>query len=220
MSKALVLLSGGMDSTTCLAEALNSGLEAETISINYGQRHGRELLAAATIAQFYHVPHSIVDLSDTGIFDGSLSSQVNRDVAVPLGHYADESMKTTVVPNRNMMLLSIAGAAALSRGCDRLIYGAHAGDHAIYPDCRPQFVDAMAHAFRLADWKVLKLVAPYLTKSKADIVTAGNEFGVPFALTYSCYTGEPEHCGRCGTCVERREAFTLAGVADPTQYSL
>jgi len=219
MPKAVVLLSGGMDSATTLAVALQDFPDVETVSIDYNQRHLRELTSAKDVAEFFSVRHTIVDLSLADIFKGASSSQTDAAIEVPEGHYADESMKTTVVPNRNMVLLSIAGAVAISRGAEFLYYGAHAGDHAIYPDCRPQFAQAMAKAFLLCDWKQLHLLTPFMNKTKADIVTIGAQLNVPFGLTYSCYKGELlTHCGKCGTCVERREAFIEAGIPDPTMY--
>jgi 7-cyano-7-deazaguanine synthase len=127
-------------------------------------------------------------------------------------------MKLTIVPNRNMLLLATAGAYALSRDTHTVAYAAHAGDHTIYPDCRPQFVSAMQLAFERCDFTPLTLHAPFLSITKADIVTLGASLHVPFALTYSCYEGREAHCGRCGTCTERKEAFQLAGVPDPTEY--
>ena len=128
-------------------------------------------------------------------------------------------MKTTVVPNRNMILLAVAAARAIALKADTLAYAAHGGDHAIYPDCRPEFADAMDHAIGLADWHKVRLERPMVTWTKSDIVRRGAELGVPMHLTWSCYKGGDTHCGRCGTCIERREAFYLAGVTDPTTYA-
>lgn len=127
-------------------------------------------------------------------------------------------MKLTVVPNRNMILLALAGAWAVSTKSEAIAYAAHAGDHAIYPDCRPEFAEAMQGALLLCDWHPVRIARPFLAMSKADLVKLGAELGVPFALTWSCYKGGDKHCGKCGTCVERREAFELAGVPDPTKY--
>jgi 7-cyano-7-deazaguanine synthase len=149
------------------------------------------------------------------------SSQTDKSVPVPEGHYEEESMKQTVVPNRNMILLALAGAWAISTKSDAIAYAAHSGDHAIYPDCRPEFTEAMSDALRLCDWHEVKLMRPFLyptPMSKADIVKLGTSLGVPFELTWSCYKGGEKHCGKCGTCVERVEAFQLAGVEDPTEY--
>jgi 7-cyano-7-deazaguanine synthase len=127
-------------------------------------------------------------------------------------------MKTTVVPNRNMILLALATGHALSIGAQQVAYAAHSGDHAIYPDCRNEFADAMARAMALCDWSQVELYRPFVDWTKADIVRRGAELGVPFGQTWSCYKGGNKHCGRCGTCIERREAFDLAGVEDPTNY--
>lgn len=144
----------------------------------------------------------------------------NESIAVPEGHYEDESMKSTVVPNRNMILLSIATAGSIASGLEGVAYAAHAGDHAIYPDCRPAFADAMNEAIKLCDYTSQRLVRPFVSLTKADIVKAGAALGVPFERTWSCYNGGATHCGKCGTCVERIEAFKLAGVSDPTDYQI
>ncbi len=146
------------------------------------------------------------------------SSLTSADVQVPLGHYAEESMKATVVPNRNMIMLAIAAGWAISTKADGVAYAAHGGDHAIYPDCRPEFADAVDAALRLADWHEMRLLRPFVSLTKAQLVAKGIELGVPFADTWSCYQGGDQHCGECGTCIERREAFHLAGVPDPTSY--
>lgn len=213
-----MILSGGMDSAAVLA-LLASKYPADKIvacSINYGQRHSRELIYARKLAEHFKVDHELIDLSCLRtILKGS--SQTD-DAPVPHGHYADESMKVTVVPNRNMILLSVAAAAAIGRGMNTVYYGAHAGDHAIYPDCRPPFVQAMKTALRRCHFYEVNLVAPYLHYSKAGILKDASAMGLPFELTYSCYEGGEKHCGKCGTCVERREAFVSAGVVDPTIY--
>lgn len=127
-------------------------------------------------------------------------------------------MKKTVVPNRNMILLAVAIAKAVSVGARFVAYGAHAGDHAIYPDCRPEFVEAMKTAAGLADWTKVEILAPFIKSTKADIAKTGARLGVPFEMTWSCYKGGEIHCGKCGTCTERREAFQLAKIDDPTKY--
>lgn len=217
--KIVVVLSGGLDSSTLLADLHAKGNDLLALSVDYGQRHRRELLAAEAIAAEYHVPWHLADLvSLRGILGGS--SQTSDKIAVPHGHYTDESMKQTVVPNRNMILLAVAGALAISRKADAIAYAAHTGDHAIYPDCRPAFIAALAPALRLAGWDPVALLTPFIAWTKADIVRRGGLLKVPFALTYSCYEGGQQHCGECGTCVERREAFILAGIEDPTRYLL
>ncbi len=216
--KTVLVLSGGMDSAVLLAHLLNRGDEVRALSVNYGQRHQRELAWAERLAIYYQVEWQCADLSRLRIFDGS--SQTDRRVAVPHGHYTDETMRVTVVPNRNMILLALAGAWAMSTGSRAVAYAAHAGDHAIYPDCRPAFVDACAHTLALANDAELAIERPFITWTKAEICARGQVLSVPFAQTYSCYEGEAAHCGRCGTCVERREAFALAGVPDPTVYEV
>jgi len=215
----VALLSGGLDSSTLLAYLLRKevGNPIEALAVAYGQRHTRELKAASDIAQAFGVPLYQTHI-DPSIFHNAESSQTNYSVAVPHGHYMDESMQVTVVPNRNMLLLSLAAARAISLGYDHIAYAAHAGDHAIYPDCRPQFAWKMAELLHICHFSPIYLETPFLRKTKADIVALGHQLDVPFHLTYSCYEGQPLHCGLCGTCVERHEAFTLAGLHDPTQY--
>jgi len=214
----VVTLSGGLDSTVLLYEQHARGTLAGAVSVHYGQRHARELDAARVACRALDVPHDVVNLSDLAatVFRGS--SQTEASIAVPHGHYADASMRVTVVPNRNMVLLAVATAAAITRGASAVAYAAHAGDHAVYPDCRPEFADAMAGAMALADYYPIRLLRPFVHISKADIVRLGHSLGVPMEATWSCYEGRDLHCGRCGTCVERREAFAVAGVADLTPY--
>ena len=215
--KALVLFSGGLDSTVLAAQLLADGAETRLLSIDYGQRHAKELNKAEKIAQALGLPHRILRLPDLGPLLGG-SSLTDDQVELPEGHYAEESMKATVVPNRNMILLALAGGHALSLGFDTIAYAAHAGDHTIYPDCRPEFADAMESALGLADWEKLSLHRPFVHLSKTDLVKKGAELDAPLHLTWSCYAGREKHCGKCGTCVERKEAFALAKVEDPTEY--
>ena len=215
--KALVLFSGGLDSTVLAAQLQADGIETLLLSIDYGQRHAKELDRAEKIALALGLPHRILRLPDLGPLLGG-SSLTDDQVELPEGHYAEESMKATVVPNRNMILLALAGGHALSIGFDTIAYAAHAGDHTIYPDCRPEFADAMEKALGLADWQKLNLHRPFVNFSKGELVRKGNELGAPLELTWSCYAGREEHCGKCGTCVERKEAFALAKVEDPTEY--
>jgi 7-cyano-7-deazaguanine synthase len=215
--KALVLFSGGLDSTVLAAQLQADGVETRLLSIDYGQRHAKELDMAEKIAQALGLPHRILRLPDLGPLLGG-SSLTDDQVELPEGHYAEESMKATVVPNRNMILLALAGGHALSIGFDTIAYAAHAGDHTIYPDCRPEFADAMEKALGLADWQNLNLLRPFVNFGKEELVRKGNELGAPLQLTWSCYAGREKHCGKCGTCVERKEAFALAKVEDPTEY--
>ena len=214
--KAVVVLSGGMDSATVLYKYLCEGWDVSAIAINYKQRHSIELEYAKLLCLTANVQFDVIDLSGiSGFIAGS--SQTNLNIPVPHGRYDEPSMKQTVVPNRNMLLLATAGCVAVQRNATVLAYGAHAGDHAIYPDCRPAFVDAMTKAFKLCDWHELKLEAPFLNLDKGEICKIGLALGVPYQLTWTCYEGRSDRkpCGKCGACVERAEAFNFAGVKDP-----
>ena len=218
MNRILVLLSGGMDSATAVGVYTSTEKTVEGVSFNYGQRHGeRELEAAREVAKHYGIVHHVLDLSGAAAaFEGSALTGTGE---VPEGHYEDESMKKTVVPNRNMTMLSLAAGLAIARGIKYIAYGAHAGDHAIYPDCRPAFYDAVQIAINEGNYSAPLLVAPFLAKTKAEIANIGHSIKVPFSITWSCYKGGNTHCGQCGTCVERKEAFDIAGIQDPTAYA-
>jgi len=212
--KTVLILSGGMDSATLLYDLIAHGDSVEAIGVNYKQRHGKELACAADLCSGLGVRFDVLDLSSlSGFLTGS--SQSDPSVPVPFGKYDEPSMKLTVVPNRNMFMLAAAGAIAIARKADRLAYGAHAGDHTIYPDCRPEFVDAMGKAFGLCDWHPLGLHAPYIDITKGDICKRGVALGVPYEKTWTCYVGSDRPCGKCGSCTERAEAFGFAGVSDP-----
>lgn len=214
--RIVVLHSGGLDSTVLLAHLVAGNHECYSFSIDYGQRHRKELEAATDLAWYYHARRRQVSLPP-GLF--AASSQTSDDVPVPHGHFEDESMKKTVVPNRNMVLLSLATAYALRVDAEVVAYAAHAGDHAIYPDCRPEFIAAMRAALSLCDWKPVSLRTPFADLHKADIVRLGHELGVPFEKTWTCYEGGMEACGRCGACVERLDAFRRVGIPDPLPYA-
>lgn len=215
--KAVVLFSGGLDSTVLASHLLSQGAEVRLLSIDYGQRHAKELAHGEALAKHMSLLRKTLLLPDLGdLLKGS--SLTDDSIKLPEGHYAEESMKSTVVPNRNMILLALAGGYALSSGFDTIAYAAHAGDHFIYPDCRPEFAEAMEKALGLADWNDLRLYRPFVDMTKADLVRLGTEFGTPLEMTWSCYAGMDVHCGKCGTCVERKEAFELAKVPDPTKY--
>lgn len=216
--KTVIVYSGGLDSTVLLYHLRAAGHELHALSIDYGQRHRCELQHAAQICAELGIVQPVADLSALQpLLAGS--SLTSPDIEVAEGHYTEENMKSTVVPNRNMIFLSVATGHALSIKAGQIAYAAHSGDHAIYPDCRNEFADAMAAAIELADWEKVLLIRPFVDWTKADIVRRGAELGVPFAQTWSCYKGGDLHCGRCGTCIERREAFDLAAVEDPTAYA-
>lgn len=215
--KAVAIYSGGLDSTVLLYSLLANNFDVLPLSIDYGQRHRKELESAKLFCERLSLPHQVADLSAIKhLLAGS--SQTSDEIDVPEGHYTDATMKQTVVPNRNMIMLSVAAGYAISQKADVVVYGAHAGDHAIYPDCRPEFAAAVDLSIMLADWHRVRLLRPFITVTKADIVHAGNALGVPMHLTWSCYKGGDRHCGKCGTCVERKEAFQIAGVEDLTDY--
>jgi 7-cyano-7-deazaguanine synthase len=217
--QGVLIYSGGLDSTTLLYHLIATNYEVHCLSVHYGQRHRRELDAAREITNGLGIDHRVVNLDALKqLLAGSSLTQ--HEIDVPVGHYAEESMKATVVPNRNMVLLSLATAWAVSLRAGVVWYGAHSGDHTIYPDCRPEFAQAMREAISLADWHTVTLEAPFTEFSKGDIVARGAELMVPFERTWTCYVGGDRHCGRCGACVERREAFELAGVSDPTEYEV
>jgi 7-cyano-7-deazaguanine synthase len=215
--KTVVIYSGGLDSTVLLYHLMKEKHAVRCLGINYGQRHHRELQAAEQICQGLNIEYQMADLR--GLRPLLACSALTSDLEVPEGHYAADNMKLTVVPNRNMIMLSVAIGWAVNLKFDAVAYAAHSGDHTIYPDCRPEFIDLMDQAARRCDWHSVRVLRPFVDMTKADIVRHGAELNVPFDQTWSCYKGEDVHCGRCGTCVERREAFKLAEVDDPTFYA-
>jgi 7-cyano-7-deazaguanine synthase len=217
VKSAVLLLSGGLDSSVLLAKLVLEGVDTSALSILYGQKHKREIEASQKLAEYYGVPHRVLEVPQlASLFEGN--ALTSDKIPVPDGHYAEESMKQTVVPNRNMLFLALAGAWALSLKKEAVAYAAHSGDHSIYPDCRPEFIESMAQSFQLCDWEKLELFTPFSKISKTEIVTLGRSMNVPFEMTWSCYKGRDFHCAKCGTCVERQEAFLRAGVIDPTLY--
>jgi 7-cyano-7-deazaguanine synthase len=222
MSKILVILSGGADSATLAYHLARAGHDLAALSFDYGQRHKRELKAAMMIAGSLNISHKVVWLPDLGaLLKGS--ALTDKAVAVPHGHYAEESMRQTVVPNRNTIMLSIAWGAACADGCDGVALGVHAGDHFIYPDCRPEYVLALENAFLLGTVghrkENMRLFAPFSDMDKVAIVKRGLELGVPFQDTWTCYEGGDVACGKCGSCRERLEAFEKVGAVDPLPYA-
>lgn len=216
--KTLVLCSGGLDSVTALHWAAREHTVLAAVSFDYGAKHhARELPCAAHHAAMLRVRHIVIPLD----FVGRLyrSALLHSGGPIPEGHYADATMRQTVVPFRNGLMLAAAAGLAESVDAEALAIAAHAGDHAIYPDCREGFMQAMADALRLGTYAAVELLRPFIACDKAGIVREGARLGVDFARTWSCYVGGEIHCGKCGTCVERREAFQLAGVPDPTLYA-
>ncbi|MDD5712584.1 MAG: 7-cyano-7-deazaguanine synthase QueC, partial [Smithellaceae bacterium] len=215
--KWLVLLSGGLDSVVLLHYAARHATVKGALSFSYGAKHNlREIPFARRHCDILNIPHRVIDLEFIGSFFKSDLLCSGGDI--PEGHYEDASMKQTVVPFRNGIMLSIAAGYAESIGADGVAIAAHGGDHAIYPDCRREFMSSMADAIRLGTYAGIELASPFIGMSKAEIVSRGAEMNVDLSQTWSCYKGAEFHCGKCGTCVERREAFVLAGIVDPTVY--
>ncbi len=212
---SVIIYSGGLDSTTLLYEEQES--IALAVTFDYGSNHAaREIACARHHCALLGIEHLVIELGFMGqYFESSLLSGAE---AIPDGNYDDSNMHSTVVPFRNGIMLSIACGLAESRGLKRVLIANHGGDHAIYPDCRPEFIGAMDAAMQAGTYEGVTLVAPYTDISKADIVRRGARLGIDYGETYSCYRGGEHHCGTCGTCTERREAFLEAGIPDPTQY--
>ena len=214
-----MLLSGGMDSVTALHWARAEHEVVGAVSFDYGAKHNhREIPLAAWHCAQSGVKHDIIDLDFVNRLFASDLLKSGGDV--PEGHYADENMKKTVVPFRNGIMLSIACGLAESREAETLVIAAHAGDHAIYPDCRESFMQSMGSAMREGTYAKVELLRPFVHIDKAGIAKLGASLGVDYGKTWSCYKGGEVHCGKCGTCVERIEAFELAGLDDPTVYEL
>ena len=220
MQKKVIIISGGMDSTTLLYDIVAQfGSEnILAVSFDYGQRHKCELKCARKTCAKLGVPYKVLPL--WVLNEVAPSALTREDIEVPEGYYADENMKQTVVPNRNMVLLSLAASFAMGVEADKLYYGAHSGDHDIYPDCRKEFVDSMKESIRLADWNEVELLAPYWDINKIDILKKGKKLKVDYSLTHTCYNPNirGESCGKCGSCTERLEAFAANGVTDPLTY--
>lgn len=212
---SVIIFSGGMDSTTLLYDCRER--IALALSFDYGSRHNaKELAFAQWHCQQLGIPHIIIPLDFMQKY--FTSSLLIGGEEIPEGHYADENMKSTVVPFRNGIMLAIAAGMAESRGLKNVMMANHGGDHAIYPDCRPEFVDAMSAAISAGTYEGLKILAPYTNITKTDIAIRGKQLGIDYGKTWSCYKGGEKHCGKCGTCVERREALAAAGIEDTTEY--
>jgi len=213
----VVLLSGGMDSCTLLGLAREKFNKVAALSVDYAQRHKKELESAEKVAQYYGVSHKILDISNINeLIQGS--ALTSPEVDVPCGHYADESMKVTVVPARNTILLSIAAGWVISLGYTHVSYAAHRGDFAQYPDCRENYVQAMQQVFEVFHFWPVNLWAPFLNIDKAEICRIGLKLKVPYELTWTCYEGGFFGCGKCGSCVERVDAFLQNSAVDPITY--
>lgn len=215
--KVVVLCSGGMDSVTALHWARAHHDVRAVLSFDYGAKHNHsEIPFAAEHAKAVGAPHRVIPLDFIGKLFASDLLKSGGDI--PEGHYADENMRRTVVPFRNGIMLAAAAGFAESAGAEALVIAAHTGDHTIYPDCREDFMRAMGDAMRLGTYASIQLLRPFIALTKGQIAAEGARLGVDFARTWSCYKGGAVHCGKCGTCVERREALLRAGLSDPTVY--
>ncbi|MBX3456267.1 MAG: 7-cyano-7-deazaguanine synthase QueC [Ferrovibrio sp.] len=218
--RTVILCSGGVDSVTLAHKVAAERQLVQLLTFDYGQRHAKELDYAARTAKRLGARHDVVDIRALARFLSGSSLMADAADAVPDGHYAQETMKSTIVPNRNAIMLTIAFGIASGQGAEAVGIAVHGGDHFIYPDCRPGFIAAFAEMQQraLEGMGEVALYSPFLHTDKAGIVAEGARLGVPYAETWSCYKGGERHCGRCGTCVERAEAFHLAGIPDPTEY--
>jgi 7-cyano-7-deazaguanine synthase len=214
--KVIVVYSGGMDSYTILHKTICDGFEVKALTFDYGQKHKKEIDYARRVCEGLDIIHKVIDI--TAVHQLMAGSALTSGIEVPEGHYTDKNMKSTVVPNRNMILLSLAVGYAVSMNASKVFYGAHAGDHEIYPDCRPEFVKKMNAVCAVANYEAVEIVTPYLALNKVDILNEGLEMGLDYVDTWTCYNGREKSCGKCGSCVERLEAFASTQVPDPLAY--
>ncbi len=216
MKDCILILSGGMDSTTLLYDYQER--IALAVSFDYGSNHNaREIPFARLHCERLGIEHLVIPLDFMGRY--FRSSLLEGSDAIPEGHYAEGNMQSTVVPFRNGIMLSVAVGLAESRGLSFVMMANHGGDHTVYPDCRPEFVEAFDAAAHAGTFVGIGLLSPYTNWSKADIARRGKELGIDYSETWSCYKGEEKHCGRCGTCLERREALAEANIVDTTEYA-
>ena len=219
--KAVIIASGGIDSSTLLYKMVSEGSQVYALTFIYGQRHLKEIDSAIRISEGLEILHKVVDISAMKeLLLGSALTDSNVEVPeVPetVDHY--ETLKATIVPNRNAIFLSIAIGYAVSIGANHVFFGAHFSDRGVYPDCRKEFVDAFQNSERLAtDNPDLVIDAPFVEMDKSEIVKLGAELGVPFVDTWTCYKGGEAHCGVCSSCRERKRAFVESNIVDPTEY--
>ena len=215
MKDSILIYSGGLDSTTLLYEYKER--VAIAVSFDYGSKHNtKEIACAEQICRKLGIRHIVINLAF--IRDWFHSSLLQGNEAIPEGQYAESNMHSTVVPFRNGIMLSVAAGLAEDNGLKYIMMANHGGDHTLYPDCRPEFVESMNSAVKAGTWNGVELVAPYTHLTKADIARRGKELGIDYSKTWSCYKGGEHHCGVCGTCLERKEALRLAGIEDPTIY--
>lgn len=215
MKDSVIVVSGGMDSITLLYDKKEE--IALAVTFDYGSKHNaREIAWAKVHCGRLGIRHIVIKLDFMQKY--FTSSLLEGGDEIPEGHYADENMKSTVVPFRNGIMLSVAAGIAESNGLKKILIANHGGDHTIYPDCRPEFIGAMDRAIANGTYEDVRIDAPYTNITKADIAKIGKLLGIDYSETWSCYKGGERHCGKCGTCIERKEAMALAGIDDRTEY--
>lgn len=215
MKDSVIVVSGGMDSITLLYDKKEE--IALAVTFDYGSKHNaREIAWAKVHCGRLGIRHIVIKLDFMQKY--FTSSLLEGGDEIPEGHYADENMKSTVVPFRNGIMLSVAAGIAESNGLKKILIANHGGDHTIYPDCRPEFIGAMDRAIANGTYEDVRIYAPYTNITKADIAKIGKRLGIDYSETWSCYKGGERHCGKCGTCIERKEAMALAGIDDRTEY--
>ena len=215
MKKITLIYSGGSDSYTLLNYALSKNFNVDCLTFTYGQKHNKEIDFASSVCKELNVKHSIIDIGDNSEIVFGNSSLTSLETKVPYGSYKEETMQSTIVPNRNMIFLSYAIAYSISNNTEEVWYGAHAGDHFIYPDCRPEFLNAMNVAAGLCDSSKIKIEAPFISYTKGEIIKIGLDLNLDYSKAWTCYEGKQNPCGKCGSCVERAEAFSDNNAMDP-----
>ena len=212
MSSVLVVYSGGLDSYTLLNKAMKKFDRVEAITFNYGQKHNKEIEYAKSNCAELNIKHEVVNLDLENILAGSA---LVGDIDIPEGNYDKEKMKQTIVPNRNMIMISVAASLVIKNDIEYLWYAAHSGDHEIYPDCRPEFIDKMAAVLEICDYHKIKFEAPFQNLSKNEIVATGLSMGLDYSKTWTCYEGKEKSCGKCSACLERALSFEANNTEDP-----
>ena len=212
MSSVLVVYSGGLDSYTLLNKAMKKFDRIEAITFNYGQKHNKEIEYAKSNCVELNIKHEVVNLDLENILAGSA---LVGDIDIPEGNYDKEKMKQTIVPNRNMIMISVAASLVIKNDIEYLWYAAHSGDHEIYPDCRPEFIDKMAAVLEICDYHKIKFEAPFQNLSKSEIVATGLSMDLDYSKTWTCYEGKEKPCGKCSACLERALSFEANNTEDP-----
>lgn len=212
--KTVVVLSGGLDSTTLLYHLIDEGHEVKALSINYQQKHSKELGFAKSICEHVGIEHRLVELQGLSAVLNN-NALTNSEIDIPTGEYQEGTIQVTTVPNRNMIFLAVAIGWAAGMKFNGVAFGAHAGEHTNYPDCKRPFAEAMNAAGLVCDWNPIEVHAPFIDWNKGQIVERGLEIGVPFEMTWSCYNGREQPCGECSTCIDRAQAFEINNSLDP-----